>query len=298
MDACQPVDLDLIRQILQGRAAFNALHERYRKRVFDYISRRVRRREDADNIAQEVWLKVHLKLDSFDPGRGNLEAFIIDIAHWRILEHYEGLHAEEQNLLLEHELRTRTGDEGGSDAAPVDWLDRRASQAPSTEDAAAVAELYEEALEFVLAGPCAPHQVVVFCLQELLEWEPREICAELSEKVLHWLACRIETDYCASVPHREESVRRSFQPFFRKMELLVGEAIVAPRTRNLYRELLSRLTGDTLLREYYRTEDPAEELPNWTWSVSRAVVAELARRRTQALEKSGDSVRGTTGQAE
>jgi RNA polymerase sigma-70 factor (ECF subfamily) len=61
-------DRALVARILEGdRDRFNELVARYQKRVVNYVYRITHRYEDAHDLAQEIFVKVYLALDRFDP---------------------------------------------------------------------------------------------------------------------------------------------------------------------------------------------------------------------------------------
>ena len=62
----EPDDLDLVRRAQQGEApAFEALVERYKHRVFGLIVRSIGDRQRAEDLAQDVFLRVHRGLPYF-----------------------------------------------------------------------------------------------------------------------------------------------------------------------------------------------------------------------------------------
>ncbi|MBW2244543.1 MAG: RNA polymerase sigma factor [Deltaproteobacteria bacterium] len=73
-------DLDLVRDALAGDAmAFQALHDRYRPRVLRYVQSRMRDAAEADDVTQEVFLRMHKGLDRFE-GRSSFSTWILGIA--------------------------------------------------------------------------------------------------------------------------------------------------------------------------------------------------------------------------
>jgi RNA polymerase sigma-70 factor (ECF subfamily) len=61
-------DQDLIIQFQQGfqkEAAFTLLLKQHQQKVYFQIKRMVTEHADADDIAQQVWIKVWSKLDGF-----------------------------------------------------------------------------------------------------------------------------------------------------------------------------------------------------------------------------------------
>src|SRR4051812_40357914 len=64
----QPDDRALVRRILGGdRDGFTELVKRYEKRVVNYVYRITHRYEEAHDLAQEIFVKVFLALDRYDP---------------------------------------------------------------------------------------------------------------------------------------------------------------------------------------------------------------------------------------
>ena len=69
-DAKSPVDLpsdeELLERISAGEeGAFNTLYERYFKRVYGFVSRRMGNRADIEEVTQEIFISVLSSLDSY-----------------------------------------------------------------------------------------------------------------------------------------------------------------------------------------------------------------------------------------
>jgi RNA polymerase sigma-70 factor (ECF subfamily) len=61
-------DRALVGRILEGdRDRFTELMKRYEKRIINYVYRITHRYEDAHDLAQEIFVKVYLALDRYDP---------------------------------------------------------------------------------------------------------------------------------------------------------------------------------------------------------------------------------------
>ena len=61
-------DRSLVERILGGdRDLFNVLMTRYQKRLINYVYRITHRYEEAHDLAQEIFVKVYLALDRYDP---------------------------------------------------------------------------------------------------------------------------------------------------------------------------------------------------------------------------------------
>lgn len=73
-------DRSLVEAVLQGdQGAFQALHDRYRPRVHRFLVSRLRDEAEADDVTQEVFLRVHRNLDRFE-GRSSFSTWILGIA--------------------------------------------------------------------------------------------------------------------------------------------------------------------------------------------------------------------------
>src|SRR5258708_25340039 len=61
-------DRTLVARILEGdRDRFTDLMKRYEKRIVNYVYRITHRYEEAHDLAQEIFVKVYLALDRYDP---------------------------------------------------------------------------------------------------------------------------------------------------------------------------------------------------------------------------------------
>lgn len=81
-------DRALVEAILRGEAErFDELFKRYHGRVFGFALRRVGRPDEAEDIAQEVFLQIHRSLPSYQ-GRASLSTWIFGIAHNVTCRHF------------------------------------------------------------------------------------------------------------------------------------------------------------------------------------------------------------------
>jgi RNA polymerase sigma-70 factor (ECF subfamily) len=61
-------DRTLVARVLEGeRDRFTELVKRYEKRIINYVYRITHRYEDAHDLAQEIFVKVYVALDRYDP---------------------------------------------------------------------------------------------------------------------------------------------------------------------------------------------------------------------------------------
>src|SRR5204862_7999364 len=74
-------DADLIRQAARGSVeAYNLLVSRWEKRVYNYLLRLTRNREDALDLTQDVFLKAYQNLRKLDDP-GKFSSWLFRIAH-------------------------------------------------------------------------------------------------------------------------------------------------------------------------------------------------------------------------
>ncbi len=74
-------DEALVKISLSGdEDAFRVLYERYRRRVTATVSRIIRDRDDAEDVAQEVFTKIYRSLPSWEPARAKFSTWIYRLA--------------------------------------------------------------------------------------------------------------------------------------------------------------------------------------------------------------------------
>lgn len=120
-------DPKLVKQCLRGdRSAFEILVDRYQKVVFNVVLRMVGNTEDAQDIAQSVFLKVYENLGSFDP-RYKFFSWIYRIA---VNEAINYLHAKQSTVKLDENIAAdgKTVDESLHDNEMVQRLERALMQ--------------------------------------------------------------------------------------------------------------------------------------------------------------------------
>lgn len=97
-NADSPGENDLVQRVGHGdHSAFRELVHTHQTQMHSVIFSILRHREDADDVAQQVFLKVYLSIDRFD-GRGSLAGWIYRIA---INECYDFLRRRNSRLRRE-----------------------------------------------------------------------------------------------------------------------------------------------------------------------------------------------------
>jgi RNA polymerase sigma-70 factor (ECF subfamily) len=107
-------DGDLLRRCRQGdEAAWRELVARHTRRVFGLAYRFTGRGHEAEDLTQEVFLKVYQSLDRYDAGAGSAEAWIMTVARNHAIDRYRRGRAERERRVESESVleQTPSGDE-------------------------------------------------------------------------------------------------------------------------------------------------------------------------------------------
>lgn len=118
--AASPTEAELVRASVAGEAgAFDQLVHLHARRVFNYIYQMTRQAQDAEDLAQQTFIKAHASLGHFDPERP-LIAWLLTIARRTALNHFRAarqwepvsaeLPADDPSPASQAESRDRTED--------------------------------------------------------------------------------------------------------------------------------------------------------------------------------------------
>jgi RNA polymerase sigma-70 factor (ECF subfamily) len=111
-------EAELVARVLGGsQDAFRELVERYQRPVMSVIARMVHDHHLAEDLAQEVFLKVHRRLRTFDPSR-KLSSWLFKIAHNTTLDHLRRKHVDTVPLETPAEDRADRADRIPDDSVP------------------------------------------------------------------------------------------------------------------------------------------------------------------------------------
>lgn len=158
-------DAELIQAFKKGdAAALDELVSRYKGPLYAYLLRLARDRDAADDILQEVFVKVIKKLGAYRE-EDRFPAWLYTVAHHAVMDHFRaGTRRREDSLF-----------DADGDERPL--ADTPAAREPSPEDAFASAER-AGALEAAF-GKLSPEQREVFLLRHYSELSFREIAGIL-----------------------------------------------------------------------------------------------------------------------
>src|SRR5437867_3955136 len=93
-------DPELVRRCIAGdRNAWEAIVQQHHQRIYNLAYRFTGRFDEAEDLTQEVFLKVYRTLHSYRPESGALETWIVRVARNHFIDHYRKYKTE----------RTQTG---------------------------------------------------------------------------------------------------------------------------------------------------------------------------------------------
>jgi RNA polymerase sigma-70 factor (ECF subfamily) len=108
----QPSDASLVLAIARfDEAALSTLYERHGGAVYALAQRLLRRRDLAEEVVQEIFLRLWTRPERFDPDRGSLRTFLLSDTHGRSVD------------LLRSEMARRAREEREGMLAPAPQQD-------------------------------------------------------------------------------------------------------------------------------------------------------------------------------
>ena len=114
-------DAELVKAFKKGAAgALDELIGRYKNRLYAYLLKLLRDRNAADDLLQEVFIKVMKKLDSYGE-RQKFSAWLFTVAHHAVMDYFRSGHRRREESL----------DTAGEDKSPL--ADTLASREPGPD---------------------------------------------------------------------------------------------------------------------------------------------------------------------
>src|SRR5687767_13003965 len=88
----------LIQRCLRGdQTAWDALVRTYRRKVFNVAYKFVGRHEEAEDLTQEIFLKIFKALDTFDR-RADFQTWLISVSRNLCIDHYRSVRKERATI--------------------------------------------------------------------------------------------------------------------------------------------------------------------------------------------------------
>jgi RNA polymerase sigma-70 factor (ECF subfamily) len=150
--ATQPAPVDqLIERCLQGdQAAWEAIVRQHWRKVFNVAYKFVGKHDEAEDLTQEIFLKLFKSLDTFDR-RANFQTWLISVSRNLCIDHYRSVRKERETIDRDvdaGELSPASSDTGPY--AALEHSDRRAllrhaldTLAPTLRSAVMLRDIHE-----------------------------------------------------------------------------------------------------------------------------------------------------------
>src|SRR6186997_2260262 len=88
----------LIQQCLAGdQLAWEAIVRQYRRKVFNVAYKFVGKHDEAEDLTQDIFLKIFKSLDTFDR-RANFQTWLISVSRNLCIDHYRSVRKERQTI--------------------------------------------------------------------------------------------------------------------------------------------------------------------------------------------------------
>src|ERR1700675_3531685 len=94
-----PAEIEaLIQRCLEGdQFAWDAIVRQYRRKVFNVAYKFVGRHEEAEDLTQDIFLKIFKSLGTFDR-RANFQTWLISVSRNLCIDHYRSVRQERQTI--------------------------------------------------------------------------------------------------------------------------------------------------------------------------------------------------------
>ena len=98
-----PLEIEaLIQRCLQGdQIAWDAIVQQYRRKVFNVAYKFVGRHEEAEDLTQDIFIKIFKSLGTFDR-RANFQTWLISVSRNLCIDHYRSVRQERQ--AIDHQI--------------------------------------------------------------------------------------------------------------------------------------------------------------------------------------------------
>ncbi|MEM7008970.1 MAG: sigma-70 family RNA polymerase sigma factor [Thermodesulfobacteriota bacterium] len=98
------LDQELIDQVKKGnKTAFKEIYSRFSQVTYNLALRMLRDKEDAEEVVQEIFLQVWNKAYTYDPQRGAVSTWVLNIARSRSIDKLRTLGYKDKNVEIDEE---------------------------------------------------------------------------------------------------------------------------------------------------------------------------------------------------
>jgi RNA polymerase sigma-70 factor, ECF subfamily len=122
--AASPDDVEtLIQRCLQGdQRAWDLIVRQYWRKVFNVAYKFVGKHDEAEDLTQDIFLKIFRSLDSFDR-RANFQTWLISVSRNLCIDHYRSVRKERETI--DRGVDAAELSPQSSDAGPIAALEQR-----------------------------------------------------------------------------------------------------------------------------------------------------------------------------
>jgi RNA polymerase sigma-70 factor (ECF subfamily) len=96
-DASDTIEALIQRCLAGDQLAWEAIVRRYRRKVFNVAYKFVGRHDEAEDLTQDIFLKVFKSLDTFDR-RANFQTWLISVSRNLCIDHYRSVRKERETI--------------------------------------------------------------------------------------------------------------------------------------------------------------------------------------------------------
>src|SRR6476469_2964694 len=113
----------LIRRCLAGdQLAWEAIVRQYRRKVFNVAYKFVGKHDEAEDLTQDIFLKIFKSLDTFDR-RANFQTWLISVSRNLCIDHYRSVRKERQTI--DREVDANELSPAAAEPGPIAALEQR-----------------------------------------------------------------------------------------------------------------------------------------------------------------------------
>jgi RNA polymerase sigma-70 factor (ECF subfamily) len=113
----------LIHRCLDGdQSAWDAIVRQYRRKVFNVAYKFVGRHDEAEDLTQEIFLKIFKSLDTFDR-RANFQTWLISVSRNLCIDHYRSVRKERETI--DRDVDANELSPQSTEASPMAALEQR-----------------------------------------------------------------------------------------------------------------------------------------------------------------------------
>jgi len=113
----------LIQRCLRGdELAWDAIVQQYRRKVFNVAYKFVGRHEEAEDLTQDIFLKIFKSLGTFDR-RANFQTWLISVSRNLCIDHYRSVRQERQTI--DHQVDPNELSPVAHEAGPIAALEQQ-----------------------------------------------------------------------------------------------------------------------------------------------------------------------------